>query len=145
MASHTPSAAPSPVFEAPTGFADLDSQVDDVIEGGQRWHVLTVEGLTLRVRKPAPTAIKALNAATGKGSSAELRKDSMTLFVQHHLHPEDWELMLVTMVDPEQAFSTATLGEVMRRIATLGTARPTVPSSRWRRRRGITGGRFGRS
>lgn len=144
MAS-TASPSPSPVFEAPTGFADLDSQVDDILEGGGRWHLLTVEGLTLRVRKPAPTAVKALNAATGKGSSAELRKDSMTLFVQHHLHPDDWELLLVTMVDPEQSFSTATLGEVMRRIATLGTARPTGPSSRWRRRQDITGGRSGRS
>jgi hypothetical protein len=133
------------VFEAPTGYTDLDSQVDDILEGSQRWHVLTVEGVDLRVRKPAPTAIKALNAATGKSSSAELRKDSMTLFVQHHLHPEDWESLLVRMLDPGQSFSTATLGEVMRRIATLGTARPTVPSSRFRRRRATTGGRFGRS
>lgn len=143
MASHTP--PPSPAFEAPTGFDDLMSQVDDILHGGDRWHTLTVEGMTLRVKKPAPTAIKALNAATGKGSSAELRKDSMTLFVQHHLHPADWEMMLVWMMDPEQSFSTATLGEVMRRIATLGTARPTVRSSRWRRRRGIIGGRFERS
>ncbi|TCN51772.1 hypothetical protein EV641_109163 [Rhodococcus sp. SMB37] len=144
MASHTPPAA-SPAFEAPTGFDDLISQVEDILEGGDRWHTITVEGATLRVRKPQPTAIKALNAATGKGSSAELRKDSMTLFVQHHLHPADWEMILVWMVDPEQSFSAASLGEVMRRIATLGTARPTVRSSRWRRRRGITGGRSGRS
>lgn len=94
-----------------------------------------MQGVTVRARKPGPAALKSLTAATNSKATAQFRNDMTTVFVQDHLHPEDWERVLVVMLDPASSFDVRSLGEVMRRIATLGTARPTGPSSvsRWRR------------
>ncbi|WP_248957274.1 hypothetical protein [Rhodococcus ruber] len=144
MASHAPP-PPGPMFDPPPSDVDLFSQIEDVEQGAGRWHPIIVEGITLRARKPQPTALRALTAATSKSVGAAMRNDMVTLFVQDHLDPESWERLLVHMLDPATDFDVKSLGEVMKRIATLGTNRPTVPSSvsRWRRR--PTGARFGRS
>ncbi|AUM17351.1 hypothetical protein CSW53_13000 [Rhodococcus ruber] len=133
------------MFDPPPSDADLFSQIEDVEQGAGRWHSITVEGITLRARKPQPTALRSLTAATSKSVGAAMRNDMVTLFVQDHLDPESWERLLVHMLDPATDFDVKSLGEVMKRIATLGTNRPTVPSSvsRWRRR--PTGARFGQS
>lgn len=141
--SHLP--PPAPAFDPPPSDADLYSQVDDIEEGPGRWHEITGQGFTVRARKPAPTALKALGAATSSSVSKQMQSDMVTVFVQHHLHPADWEMLLVWMMDPAVDFDMKSLGEVMRRIATLGTARPTGRSSRSRRRLWCIGGRSARS
>lgn len=135
---------PAPAFDPPPSDVDLFSQIDDIVEGPGRWHEITVQGFTGYARKPDPTAIKALTAATGKSSSDTMRNDMVTLFVQNHLRPECWEALLAHMMDPASDFHTKSLGEVMRQIATLGTNRPIGPSSVSRKRRRSIGALFGR-
>lgn len=126
---------PGITYDPPPGDVDLYSQVEDLDDGAGRWQDITVKGVTVRACKPGPAALKSLTAATNSSASAVFRNDMTTLFVQQHLHPDDWERVLVLMVDPAEDFDIRSLGEVMKSIATLGTARPTGPSSasRWRR------------
>lgn len=85
------------------------------------------------MRTPRPEALRALSAAVGPHTkSQQLQNDMVQLFVSNHMNPADFERVLYRMIDPEDTFTRDDLGELMRSITTLGTARPTVPSSRWR-------------
>lgn len=116
-----------PMFGPPDGLPDLLSQVDDVESGIGRWHRVEVGGQAVLIRKPQPNALRSFSAAVSRHAKAN-SNDMVTLFVQEHTHPESWEALLVRMLDPEDPIGLDTLGAVMREIATLGTARPTVPS-----------------
>lgn len=143
MASTKPP-PPGVTFDPPPSDVDLYSQIDDVEDGVGRWHEITVQGFTVKARKPLPAALKSLTAATNGNAGAAFRNDMVTLFVQQHLHPESWEALLVHMVDPAAAFDVRSLGELMKQITTLGTNRPTVPSSGLRKRRRRIGALCGR-
>lgn len=128
------SSAPSP-FPPPPGDTDLAAQSDP-----GRWHDFTVAGIALRGRVPAPTALHVLTTATSPHVRGEIQNDMTWLFLRDHLHPDSLDAVQYALVDPDSGWTIARLGEVIRGIATLGTARPSGPSPRSRRRRRTTGG-----
>ena len=125
--------APSP-FPPPPGHDDLGSQADPA-----RWHDFTVAGLALRGRVPSPAGLHAFTTATSPHVSATIQTDMTWIFLRDHLHPDSVESIMSVMIDPDSGWDTARLGEVIRVLATLGTARPFGQSPRSQRRRRITG------
>lgn len=114
------------MFDPPDGFDDLDGQCQQ-IETGSRWGEIEVAGRPLRVKRPTPVALNVFTKAISKHSPKGVQDDMTVLFVRQHLDDDDYEGLMVRMMDPDDDFTLSHFGEVMRGIATLGTARPTVP------------------
>lgn len=86
-------------------------------------------GESWEVRKPQPQALAAFALASGKYISPEMQNDMVGLFIRNHMSEESYRHAFERMLDPADEFSQESLGELMQRIATLGTGRPTEPSS----------------
>ena len=113
--------APSP-FPPPPGDDDLAAQSDP-----DRWHDFTIGGITLRGRVPPPQALHVLRTATSGHVRAEVQTDMTWLFLRDHLDEPSVDRIMAAMIDPDTTWDMTRLGEVIRAIATLGTARPFVP------------------
>lgn len=110
------------MFQPPPGHDDLDSELDS------RWLYCPAAGLDLWARKPIAESLPVLNKALSQHSPAETRNDMVAKFLQDNLEPESLDRMWQAMVDPMVDTPPDLLERVMRAVATLGTARPTVPS-----------------
>lgn len=54
---------------------------------------------------------------------------AMNSFLQRHLHPEDFRLVIRRMLDPDDSFTAENYSEMYRLAVTVGTARPFLLSS----------------
>lgn len=108
--------------QPPSGHDDLDSELD------ARWLYVPVAGLDLWARKPIAESLPVLNKALSQHSPAEMRNDMVAKFLHDNLEPDSLDRMWEAMVDPGVETPGDLLEQVMRAVATLGTARPTVPS-----------------
>lgn len=131
------------MFDPPPGHDDLASQVLELHRGNSPdayatpppielgpWsgEVIEVAGREIQVRKPRPEALHAFSMAVSRYSPPEIQNNMVALFVRSHMSIESYEQLLYRMMDPDDTITMDHLGEVMRKIATLGTARPTGPS-----------------
>jgi hypothetical protein len=91
------------------------------VEGG--YELLAVPGVgTISARRPRPRSAAAL-AQTGNGSVSDAdRVEHMHLFLAEHVEPDDYESLLLRMIDGD--LGTTTIMRVMKGVATWGTARP---------------------
>lgn len=132
-------------YQPPPGNDDLGAQVVDLAErrerrqntssletptGGHSFrYVVEAAGESYRARMPRPEALHALTSAVSPHvKDIRLQSDMVQLFVANHVLAEDFERILYRMMDPDDSFTKDDLGQLMRTITTLGTARPTVPS-----------------
>lgn len=130
-ASSSGAQMPVAVFPTPPGDDDLAAQCDDADrrrDGG--WHEVAVGDWPLRAKVPSPTAINVFQKAISPHIKNQRISQEMTSrFLAQHIHPQDWELlMLGWMTEPDR---TPELGDVLRAVATVGTARPFVQSPGW--------------
>ena len=110
------------LFEPPSGVDDMWA---DIHPGT---HIVTTAGgLTLHAHTPTPQAGAILARAVGPHASQAMRRDMIGLFLEHTLTAASNDLLWSTLIDPDTD-ADGLLDEVMRAVATLGTARPTVPS-----------------
>lgn len=133
------------MYEPPPSYVDFDSDVEDAGPPTRPYREFEMPNYgPVQARKPQPAAVTLLVAATNSKASDEFRNEANVLFLQRHLAPDDFEQVMYRMVAGEvpEAFS---LGKVVEALATWGTARPTMPSSRCARRRLSTGARSARS
>lgn len=95
-----------------------------------KWTHDTVDlkGRTIQAKKPQTAALMAFTMATSKYTTAKVQNDMVALFVRNHISDRSYNDLLVAMMDPDDSFTMEDFGELMRLIATLGTARPTEPS-----------------
>ena len=93
-----------------------------------RHEFLHFDGVHLEVRKPKPQALQAFSLAVSTHTKAKTKNDMIGLFVKNHLSDASFAFLLSQMMDPDSDFTVARFGDLMREIATLGTARPTQPS-----------------
>lgn len=93
-----------------------------------KYDTVTVNGRVIQARQPQPAAIQAFTMATSKHSSPKTQNEMVAMFVRNHISPRSYQELLTAMMDPDDAFTIESFGELMREIATLGTARPTPPS-----------------
>lgn len=116
------------MYDPPPGYADfLDDVEGSDIEPGPYRH-LEVEGIgSFRCRRPMPNSCAALGAAAGAKITDHERTKYVGLFVQNHMHPDDFDDLLLSMMCG--GLRDDAIGEVCRAIATWGTARPTGRSS----------------
>lgn len=98
-------------------------------------------GFDFRVTAPLPEAIDVLSRAWSKHSKAQrIAHATLVDFVSRYTHPDDLAVVLTHMADPDDlSFGSDDFNELVKSIATVGTARPFWPSlgsSRRRRTRG---------
>lgn len=108
---------------------DVDGMV--VAPAPEPWKHETIEfaGEEFEVRKPQPQALAAFSLASGKYIPQQMQNDMVGLFIRQHMSETSHARVYERMMDPEDPeFTPSTLGDLMRRIATLGTSRPTAPS-----------------
>lgn len=80
------------------------------------------------VKKPQPQALAAFALASGKYITPKMQNDMVGLFIKNHLSEKSHERLYERMMDPEDTFSQEDTGQLMQKIATIGTSRPTEPS-----------------
>lgn len=89
---------------------------------------LELHGMTIQARKPQPAALQAFSMAVSKHTPAKTQTDMVTLFVRSHISDRSYGDLLAAMMNPETAITIKIFGELMQKIATMGTSRPTLPS-----------------
>lgn len=94
------------------------------------WTYGTVElqGRTIQARKPLPEALQAFSMAVSKYTPQRTQNNMIALFVRNHISKRSYAELLQRMMDPDDPFTIKSFGELMAKIATLGSARPTEPS-----------------
>lgn len=119
------------MYEPPPGYDDCEADGDAApTPPGHPYHPIEVDGVgMIHARRPLPNAIPALAGAANAKVTDRSRTDYLTLFIQNHLAPGEFEELLVRMTDFDTPLPDDTMLRVSRAIATAGTARPTVPSS----------------
>lgn len=118
------------MFPPPSGYEDLFAQIEDYLQTPD-WPYETVEvdGDKWEIRRPRPESLRAFVAAVIPAPrSKEEQAEMIAYFVQHHTSANSYASMLYRLVDPDDDFDAASMGAILRAIARLGTARPTVPS-----------------
>lgn len=114
------------VFDPPPGFADLDSDAEDVAMTS-KFQPLQVEGVgVVLARKPMPKSIPNLSAAANAKISDRARAGHHNFFLRNHLADGELDRLLDGMMTGE--FPADCMHQVSRAITTWGTARPTSPS-----------------
>ena len=115
------------MFEPPDSDLDLQVQTEQLRLGTYGEYTMDVAGEMVPVFAPTPQAIHVFKSAVSKYTPRKTQNDLVTLFVQDHTTPEQFERLMVRMIDPTDTFTMPMLGEIMRKIVTFGTARPTKP------------------
>lgn len=94
------------------------------------WQGETVDlyGHTVQVRKPLPQALQAFSMAASKYTKPKTQNNMITLFVRNHVSDRSFQELLAAMMDPNESITMEAFGDLMAKIATLGSARPTGPS-----------------
>lgn len=96
-----------------------------------------------RIRVPAPEVLKHLSEVPDLTGAERIK--AMNSFLQHHLHPEDFRLVVRRLLNPDDAFSAELYTDLYRQAVTVGTARPFRLSSASPVRLSIAGGLFEQS
>lgn len=122
------------MYDPPPSYIDCESAAEDSpTPPGHPYHELEIDGVgIIHARKPLPNAIPALAGAANAKVKATTRIDHLDIFVQNHLAPGEFEMLLARMMDPDEDMPADSMLRVSRAIATAGSARPTRPSSTWR-------------
>lgn len=128
------------MFDPPPGNEDLLAQVEEIerlnvgVEANDPnppsvgYRFVEIAGENIEVRVPNPKSLAVFTAAISKHASKNLQNDMIGLFVRRHVSTKSYEHMIYRMMDPDDEFEMRHFGELMRSIATVGTARPTGPS-----------------
>lgn len=112
------------LHQPPPGYADLLG--DAGVEEGDG---VEVDGVGfVRAKKPNAKAIAALGAAMNAKIDNMARVGYQNLFVINAVGDEEFERLLAGILVGD--FPSDTIMRVIEELATWGTARPTVPSSR---------------
>lgn len=91
-----------------------------------KWDTVTFEGETFNVRHPRPQALMAFALASGKYVKEETQRNMISKFLTDHLSPLSFDRFMGRMMDPDdEAFTAASMGELIRLISKQGTSRPT--------------------
>ncbi|BCK58388.1 hypothetical protein [Nocardia wallacei] len=105
--------------------------LDDDGNPAPLWAYDTVElqGRTIQARKPNAAALQAFSMAVSKYTPQRTQNNMIALFVRNHISKRSYAELLQRMMDPDDPFTITSFGDLMAKIATLGSARPTGPSS----------------
>lgn len=89
--------------------------------------VLDFMGEEFEIRRPSAQALAAFSLSSGKYISQDMQNNMVGLFIRNHLSEASHGRVYERMMDPEDVdFTPTTLGDLVREIATFGTARPIV-------------------
>lgn len=119
------------MYDPTPGFDDMTDDAERFAEmhpRTDRFRPLDVEGVgVVQARKPLPGSVPALAMSANSKIKLDSKIEYLTLFVQNHLAPGEFERLLVGTMEDTLPANTVQL--VARAIGTWGTARPTQPSS----------------
>jgi hypothetical protein len=114
-------------YQPPSSVADFEG--DLALLDPNAYTVLHVGDYFWRVKPPAPTALKAVaDVAEAKGGQ---QLHAINSFLQQHMHPEDFALVVRRLLAPDDPFTDAEYMDLYRETVTVGTARPFRQSWAW--------------
>jgi hypothetical protein len=97
----------------------------EVLESDWAYDVIEYKGEQWNVRRPTPQAITMFTISTGKYVPETTQRDIISLFLVRHMSPKSFVRLNERMIDGDDPdFNDKSMGEMMRKISTLGTARP---------------------
>jgi len=119
------------LYDPPAGYDDCESDGEDnPTPPGHPYRELVVDEVgTFHARKPLPNAIPVLAGAANSKVGPQSRVDYLTVFIQNHLAPGEYEELMARMMDPDEVMPDDAVLRLSRAIATEGSARPTRRSS----------------
>lgn len=123
--------------------AELDFDGDLAMMSPDAYTLVQVEGYFWRIKIPTPEALKHLAGVPDLEGSEQIH--AMNAFLQRHIHPDDFRLVLQRMLDPDDTFTAEHYTDLYRQAVTVGTARPFRLSSASPARLSIAGGLFEQS
>ncbi|MFD3426146.1 hypothetical protein [Nocardia fluminea] len=111
-----------------TGEIVRDSDGEPVV----KWphDTVTIKGHVIEIRAPKTTALTAFSLVNTKGVSADKQNAVMSQLLRNHISAKSFEELQDAMMDPDDEFEMDDFQELVKEIATRGTSRPTVPSTR---------------
>ncbi|QBP31152.1 hypothetical protein SEA_ARGIE_35 [Mycobacterium phage Argie] len=115
------------MFQPPPGFDDAVFDGAQCARRGTIREVQVPEVGVVKARYPMPNALANLAMSENPKASAKSRQEHRVRFLRAHLDEGEHERLTVEMMRGELPFDT--MERVTQAIATMGTARPTLPSS----------------
>lgn len=116
------------MYDPPDSFDDMLGDAELVAQAGP-FKPLDVPGVgVVKARRPLPNAVPALAMSSNAKLDAVTQQGYLTLFIQNHLDDGEFDRILFEMIEGDLPANA--VGRIARAIATWGTARPTLPSSR---------------
>lgn len=107
-------------FQPPPAGLDFDG--DMVLLDPNAYTCIHVCDYFWRVKVPGPGALREVAAVADAKGGAQIQ--AINCFLQAHLHPEDFPLVLRRMLDPDDHFTDTHYMDLYRQAVTVGTARP---------------------
>lgn len=107
-------------FQPPASGPDFDG--DMVLLDPNAYTVIHVGDYFWRVKVPGPAALRAVAAVADAKGGEQIQ--AINAFLQAHLHPVDFPLVLRRLLDPDDPFTEAQYMDLYRQAVTVGTARP---------------------
>lgn len=122
-------------FKPPPGVLDFLTDLEYAPGEPHYTHVTNIGGLRLRYRVPPPGALVTFTTALSTfNTNQAIRHQQRLRFISENIHPDDRPGLISKLVDPDSGFGDPELETLIRELGRAGTARPTVPSPRSRRR-----------
>lgn len=116
------------MFDPPPGYSDLEGDSKFAPYSEHFFDLEVPEVGTVKVRPPMPNAVSSLASAAQSKITVTSRSDYLVLFVRNHLDEGELERVYYEMITGDMPPDA--IEQIARSIATMGTARPTQPSSR---------------
>lgn len=111
-------------MKSPPGYDDFLADAAAIpVHGDYEFLEVPVIG-TISARRTCPRSAAALAQASNGSVPDTARVDHMHLFLAEHISSEDYETLLLRMIDGE--LGADTIMRVMRAVTTWGTARPYI-------------------
>lgn len=100
----------------------LDFAGDLALLNPNGYTMISVGDYFWRVKVPGPVALQRVaDIAEAKGGA---QIHAINAFLQEHLHPEDFHLVLRRLLNPDDTFTNNHYMDLYRQAVTVGTARP---------------------
>lgn len=107
-------------YQPPSSEADFEG--DMILMDPTAYTVVFVGDYFWRLKVPGCAALQDLATVAEAQGGAQIH--AINAFLQRHLHPEDFALILRRLLNPDDTFNSEHYMDLYRQAVTAGTARP---------------------
>lgn len=92
------------------------------------YDTITIRGHQIQVRAPKASALSAFGIAMAKGVPWQVQQQQLSAIVRKHVSARSFQEILEKMTDPDSDFDLEVFQELVKKLQTMSTGRPTEPS-----------------